>query len=149
MKILKYGGMTLLILLILAQFVRPARNKSGQAQRSIFFDSFKVNKPVQHLLETACFDCHSNDTRYPWYTNVQPVGWLMAKHIKDGKAKLNFDKMAGYGPRRIRSKFKAIKDQIEQDKMPLESYKKLHKEARLSEDQKALLLKWVNLFLET
>ncbi len=130
----------LIILLAAIQFIRPARNTSVQAVPQAFMDTFQVNENVKKLLVTSCFDCHSNHTRYPWYTNIQPVGWLMAKHIRAGKAELNFDELAALSPRRRNSKFRSITEQIEKDEMPLKSYLILHKDARLSEEDKNTLI---------
>lgn len=142
MKKFKLLFWALLLGMIVIQFIRPARNTSGQAPAQSFIDTFKLDDSIRKVLTASCFDCHSNNTRYPWYANIQPVGWVMSGHIRNGKEKLNFDDVASYGPRKRKSKFREIKEQIEQDKMPLPSYKILHKDARLTVDQKNILLHW-------
>lgn len=136
----KYILIATLILFIGIQFIQPVRNTSGQALPQSFLDTFQVNDTVKNLLANSCFDCHSNNTKYPWYTSVQPIGWLMAKHISDGKEELNFDELAALGTRRRNSKFKSISQQIEQDKMPLKSYLFIHRNAALNEADKKLLI---------
>ena len=105
-------------------------------------NSYAVPANVQSILNTACYDCHSNNTRYPWYTNVQPAGWFLAWHIRNGKRHLNFSEFEAYSKRQQRSKFKEMAVSIKDGSMPLSSYKWLHKEANLSEEQRKTLLDW-------
>ncbi|WP_277632950.1 heme-binding domain-containing protein [Avrilella dinanensis] len=134
----------LLSVFVLMQFITPQRNLSPVPAGQVFVDSFKVDAKVNAILSVSCYDCHSNNTQYPWYTNVQPLGWFMDKHIKDGKEKLNFDELPSYGSRRLNSKFTQITKQIEQDKMPLNSYLWMHEGARLSMEDKRLLVDYFN-----
>ena len=77
----------ILIVFIAIQFIQPAHNKSDQLLATDISKMVNIPDSVQALLKNACYDCHSNNTNYPWYSNIQPMGWLMAKHIK--KAKMN------------------------------------------------------------
>ena len=131
-----------LIVLIAIQFLRPARNTNGQVSANDFAAVYAVPDTIKTVLRNACYDCHSNNTRYPWYTNVQPVGWLLAKHIKDGKAALNFNEFNTYSERRQSSKFKAIYNSVKDGSMPIPSYMWLHHDAKLTQQEKALLLQW-------
>ena len=97
---------------------------------------------VLTLLKNACFDCHSNNTDYPWYSNIQPIGWLMAYHIKQAKNELNFSEFGAYSQRRQISKLDGIANSIKDNIMPLKSYKIMHKSAQLSTDEKSLLINW-------
>jgi hypothetical protein len=97
---------------------------------------------VQKILIASCTDCHSNNTRYPWYANIQPVGWLLANHIKQGKAELNFSEFGNYSSRRQASKLKAIRYSVKDGSMPLSSYTFLHQDAKLSKENKALIIEW-------
>jgi hypothetical protein len=97
---------------------------------------------VRYLLEVACYDCHSDNTRYPWYSEIEPVGWILARHVRKGKAELNFDDMANYSARKRKSKFKAIVNQVRDGLMPIQSYTWMHKDARLTDAQKQILINW-------
>ncbi|MCU7694390.1 heme-binding domain-containing protein [Haoranjiania flava] len=130
----------LIILLAAIQFIRPEQNTSVQPLPQSFIDTFQVTDKVKTLLTTSCFDCHSNNTRYPWYTHIQPVGWILASHIREGKEKLNFNEVASLSPRRRNSKFKSITEQIENGEMPLKSYLQMHKDVKLSERDKNILI---------
>jgi len=133
-----------LIVFIAIQFVRPARNKSEQALPTDISKIDSVPGNVQAILKTSCYDCHSNHTNYPWYSNIQPAGWWLASHIKEGKAELNFSEFGQYSIRRQRSKLFAIAKSIEDGTMPLPSYALVHSNSRLTTHEKALLINWAN-----
>lgn len=136
--------LALLIVFILTQFVQPSHNKTVQVLTTDFAKVFVVPDNVQTVLQNACYDCHSNNTNYPWYSNIQPMAWMMAKHINNGKDKLNFSDFGSYTSRRQVSKLKGIANQIKDDEMPLFSYKWMHNNARLSKQQKDLIMDWMN-----
>ena len=108
------------------------------------FTIYQVPKEISDLLKTSCYDCHSNNTSYPWYNKVQPVAWILENHIEEGKAELNFSEWENYSERRKKSKLKSIVSQIEDGKMPLSSYTLLHGDAKLSFKQKEEIIKWID-----
>lgn len=132
----------LLILFAAIQFIQPVRNKSGQASPIDMVTIYRVPDSVQTIFRSACYDCHSNYTRYPWYSNVEPAGWLLARHIKHGKKDLNFSEFGSYSVRQQQSKLKSIASQINDGEMPLSSYKLIHKKARLSKEEKTSIIAW-------
>src|SRR5947207_1794491 len=136
----------LLILLVVAtiiQFIQPAHNKSMQVLPTDFAVMYKPTHQVQQILQNACYDCHSNNTNYPWYSNIQPFAWIMASHINNGKEKLNFSEFGNNTTRKQISKLKEISNQLKDDEMPITSYKLMHKNANLSQDEKILLMNWL------
>ena len=132
----------LLIGLVLIQFIQPGRNKSNGMLLTDIMKTIRIPENVQIVLNTACYDCHSNNTNYPWYSRIQPFGWLLAKHIKNGKAELNFNEFGSYSQRRQISKLNGIANSIKDGTMPLGSYTFLHKKARLSKEDKVLIIDW-------
>ena len=142
MSRMKKIGLTVLILLIGIQFIQPARNENGQALPTDISKTVFIPGNVKSLLQTACNDCHSNNTNYPWYTYVQPMGWIMNNHIQDGKKELNFSEFGSYSGRRQQSKLKSIASQVKDDEMPMASYLLMHKNARLTKEQKTLIIDW-------
>jgi hypothetical protein len=134
----------LLVALILIQFIQPARNESGQVLQTDITRIFSVPSKVKMALEVACYDCHSNNTRYPWYSNIQPGGWWLAHHIKEGKSELNFSEFGAYTLRRQITKLRSIENSLKDGTMPLSSYTLLHKDARLTSEEKALIIAWAN-----
>ncbi len=142
MKIVKKILLVILVALIAIQFIQPARNQGGQVLVTDIAMAYKVPDTVQTILKLACYDCHSNNTKYPWYTYVQPVGWVLANHIRDGKEELNFSEFGSYSNRRQQSKLKSIQSQVRDGDMPLYSYTLLHKKARLTDEQKQFIIDW-------
>ena len=136
--------LAILLVFIAMQFIRPAKNSSNAVQSSDMVTNFNVPSNVADILKTSCYDCHSNNTRYPWYAQIQPAGWLLAKHIKDGKEELNFNEFTSYSQRRQFSKLKSVQNSIKDGSMPISSYTSIHSDAKLSADSKALLIDWTS-----
>lgn len=134
----------MLIVFIAIQFIQPAHNKSGQALPTDFAKIYSVPANVQSILQNACYDCHSNNTNYPWYVNIQPMAWIMKRHIDNGKAKLNFSEFGNNTTRKRISKLKEISNQIKDDEMPISSYRLMHKNANLTKEEKVLIMEWMN-----
>jgi hypothetical protein len=130
------------VVLIAIQLFRPALNKSNQVPVSDISKMFTISDSVLSILKNSCYDCHSNNTIFPWYSNIQPMGWLMANHIRKGKKELNFSEFGGYSTRRQLSKLNGIINSIRDNIMPLPSYKLIHKNAILSINEKDQLIKW-------
>lgn len=149
MKRVKRLLLVILIVFILIQFVRPVRNQSGQDEQSAIAVPFSIPDTVYSLFQNACFDCHSNDTNYPWYSNIQPVGWLIEKDISDGKAKLNFSELGSLSPRRQMSKWQNVENRIKDGTMPLPMYQFMHPRARLTEAERQRLIDWVRKTMDT
>ena len=127
-------------IVLVIQVIPVERNVSTVAPGQSFEKTEKVPANVAAILKASCYDCHSNNTRYPWYSELQPGAWFMARHIKKGKEELNFDEFNNYSKRRKKAKIKSIISQIEKDEMPLKSYRMMHGNARLSADKKKELL---------
>lgn len=127
-------------IVLVIQVIPVERNVSTVPPGQSFEKTEKVPANVAAILKVSCYDCHSNNTRYPWYSVLQPGAWFMARHIKKGKEELNFDEFNNYSKRRKKAKIKSIISQIEKDEMPLNSYRMMHGNARLSADEKKELL---------
>ncbi len=124
------------------QFDRPVRNNSD-FQMNHISTFYGVPPDVNTILVTACYDCHSNNTRYPWYSEIQPIARMLEEHIVDGKKHLNFSEFMMYHPRRQFRKLEEIEGMVKADEMPLPSYTILHRDAVLSQKQKEMLYTWV------
>ena len=134
-----------LIIFLLMQLYQPARNESFEQDITANFTKvYKVPKNVEAIVRTSCYDCHSNNTNYPWYSNVQPVGFFMEHHIKEAKEDLNFDEWGKYSKRKQENKLDRIVKQIKSDEMPLASYTLIHKNARLTTVQKKEVMDWIS-----
>ncbi|MBU6157906.1 MAG: heme-binding domain-containing protein [Bacteroidetes bacterium] len=133
----------LLLGFIIIQFMRPERNEGIGSKNDDIQFAFQVNQSVHSILKRSCYDCHSDHTSYPWYANVQPAGWWIQHHIEEGKSHLNFSTFKTYTPAEMDHKLEEIKEVIEENEMPLKSYRLLHSKASLSENEKQALLSWV------
>ena len=148
-KILRVFLIVLLAAFVIIQFFHPKKNKAEGPQPNYIGNTFAVSADVKGILTKACNDCHSNNTRYPWYSKIQPVDWWMNGHIKKGKKGLNLDE---YTNRRLRYQYRKMEDIIEQLKegeMPLNSYTWIHKKAILTPDEKKILTDWANSIMDT
>ena len=142
MKIIKWIGLLLLITLLGIQFIRPDRPPPAAAEGSDIIEAFHVPDDIAQMLRSSCYDCHSDATVYPWYAEIQPVGWWLANHIKAAHAELNFSEFGRYKPRRQLRKFIEISDQVELEEMPLPSYTIIHRDAILNLDQRERIMTW-------
>ena len=141
-KILKALLFVLLIVFVLIQFIRPAKNKGEEIASNQIAAIHQVPENVQQILKVSCNDCHSNTTHYPWYSKIQPVAWFLNDHIIEGKRELNFSTFATYPAYRRYKKFKEIGEQVKDGEMPLLSYTLPHRDAVLNADQKLILENW-------
>lgn len=123
---------------------QPARNLDyGRVLPIHFTKTYNVPSDVKAILQTSCYDCHSNNTKYPWYSYIQPVRMFMDNHIKEGKENLNFSEFGSYSKRKQENKLDEIVKQIKSGEMPLASYTIIHKNAILTQENKGVLVKWI------
>ncbi|HEY5552320.1 MAG TPA: heme-binding domain-containing protein [Opitutaceae bacterium] len=124
------------------QFIRPARNESAGSFPDDILAHHEAPEPVRDILKRHCYDCHSNNTSYPWYANVQPVGLWMDWHIRDGKEHLNFSGFAAYTPKQAAHRMEETYEMVEAKEMPLPSYTITHRDAKLTDEQIKMLADW-------
>ena len=142
MKPYKKILLVLLALFVVIQFIQPARNSSVLVLPADITKAVSVPDSVMNIFKTACYDCHSNNTRYPLYAYLQPMGWMMASHISNGKANLNCSEFGTYSKRKQANKLRSIVTSIQEGSMPLSSYTMMHKDARLSTKDKKKITDW-------
>ena len=124
------------VLVLGAQLIRPAKTNPPVT------GEIETSPEVKSLLKRACYDCHSNETTWPWYTNVAPVSWLVIDHVNEGRRELNFSEWAGYEPKRQAHKLDEVAKEIEAGDMPLSGYAPMHPEAKLTDAEKKTLIDW-------
>ena len=144
MKLLKKILLGLVVLFVAIQFFRPTKNIAARPSENDIADHYPTPPAVKQLLAVACYDCHSDTTRYPWYADFQPVGWWLASHVDDGKKHLNFSQFATYSPKRAAGKLDELIDEVTDHEMPLASYRLGHPDARLTPAQIKLLTDWAD-----
>lgn len=135
MKTVKIILLILLVAFVGIQFIPTKRNQTDIVPVTDFMLVNNVPNNIKNKLQASCYDCHSNNTKYPWYNKIQPVAWFLEEHIKDGKKELNFSEWGSLTNRRKVSKLRSIIKQIESGEMPLNSYTLIHKDAKLSREE--------------
>jgi Haem-binding domain len=134
-----------LVIFLLMQLYQPVRNKDGgQVLPSHITELYSVPDTINGIFANSCYDCHSNNSRYPWYSYIQPARYLMERHIRNGKKELNFSEFGNYSRRRQKSKLESISKQVKAGKMPLVFYTWLHKNSKLTHAQKEKIINWID-----
>ena len=142
MSVRKKVLLGLLVVFFLIQFIRPEKNVSAAPVPNDLFANYQAPDSVERLVKTACYDCHSNNTVYPWYGEVQPVAWWLNDHVQEGKNELNFNEFATYAPKKGDHKLEEVIEMVEKEEMPLKSYSLIHRNARLTDAQRGALTVW-------
>lgn len=132
----------LLILLLGMQFFRISKTNPPVLQENDFLVLNGASAEIQNILKVSCYDCHSNASMYPWYTNIAPVSWWIKHHINEGREHLNFSEWGGYSAKKADHKLEECIEMIQEGEMPMNSYTLIHREAKLNEEQKLMLVNW-------
>lgn len=140
--------LVLLVALLLIQFIRPEKNKSEGKSANHISNKYSVPAEVSGILEKSCNDCHSNNTVYPWYANIQPVAWWLQDHVNEGKKELNFSEFLSYSPKKARHKMDEVIEMVKEEEMPLPSYTWIHRNAKLTEAEKTSLTSWASALMK-
>lgn len=142
MKIIKKIIVLLLIVLLISQFFSPEKNEGDLASVNAFFKDTNTPEAVKLILKESCFDCHSSNTRYPWYNSITPVNYWMAGHIEEAHEELNFSTWNEYTIKKKDHKLEELVEVLEEKEMPLPSYTWTHGKAKLSETQIETVVEW-------
>lgn len=107
--------------------------------------SMDINAPenIASILRTSCYDCHSNETVWPWYSHIVPVSFIVAGDVNDGRKHLNFSEWDKYESEKVKKIFEEISEEVEEKKMPLPMYTFIHPAAELEDYQIKLITEWV------
>lgn len=142
MKIAKQIGWILLIVFIAMQFYRPSKNVTDGNHTALFLSETNPPHEVKLILETTCYNCHSNHTVYSWYSNIAPLSYWFAYHVEDGKKHLNFSDWENYTSKKKDHKLDELIKEVESGEMPLKEYTWTHEEARLTPEEKEMVIAW-------
>ena len=141
-KALKIALIVLVVVFVIAQFIRPDRSAPAIDPAQTLEASAVVPADVKMILQRSCADCHSNPTTYPWYSNISPASWWLQDHINKGRHEMNFSEWATYSAKKKNKKLEEICEQVTSREMPLPSYLWIHRDAALSDDEIAALCSW-------
>ena len=142
-KIIKIVLIVFVVLIVVIQFFRPVRFTTDQITENHIVKKLSVPENVQSILKRSCYDCHSNHTVWPWYTNVAPVSWLVADDVRRGRAKMNLSEWGKLSASKQEKKLTEICDLVTEGEMPLKNYLLIHGDAKLSQQDKDVLCNWV------
>jgi hypothetical protein len=141
-KILRWVMVVAACLLVIVQFIRPAKTNPA-ADASLAIESHvQVDPKVSAILDRSCVDCHSNKTRWPWYSHVAPVSWFVIDHVNEGRKELNLSEWGTYDSRRQLGKLRQICREVTDGAMPLSSYTPMHAGSSLTPDDVKTLCDW-------
>lgn len=142
-KALKPILVGLLVTFVVIQFIARPEKISEPVNENDIISVLEIEGPIATMLKSACYDCHSDQPRYPWYASVAPISWKIGEHIEEGRDELNFSKWATYSAKRRDHKLEEMIEEVEEGKMPQPNYVRMHSEAKLTDEQVASLKTWV------
>jgi hypothetical protein len=132
----------LLILLLAAQFVPKGKSNPATDPQQDFLADEEIPAEIRDVVQRSCYDCHSNATSWPWYSNVTPIGQWLAHHVEEGRHHLNFSAWSQLSDYRRAKLLDEMEEEVGEGHMPLPSYLWLHREASLDEVERGLLTEW-------
>jgi hypothetical protein len=141
-KIIKWIVVVFVVAFVLLQFANPAHTNPP-----VVNDLMVTNAPspqVAAMLRTACYDCHSHETRWPWYSHVMPMSWLVVKDVNDGRDAMNFSDWPKDNPMRAAKRLENMSEEISLGEMPPKKYTAIHTDARLTDSQRKELTDWLD-----
>lgn len=131
------------VIFLVIQFFRIDTTNPVIISENDFIEITNPPESVAAILKTSCYDCHSSQTQYPWYSQIAPVSWWLADHIKEGRGELNFSEWGTFSDKRKAKKLHEIIEEVEEGEMPLNSYLITHSSAKLTVNQSEELITWV------
>jgi hypothetical protein len=142
-KIVKVILLLALVAFVVMQFIRPDKNESGYETVKTFESETFVKDKLAVMLRAKCYDCHSNQTEYPWYAEIAPASYWLSDHVKDGKKHFNVSAWEQYSAKKKDHKLDELIEMVEDGEMPLDSYTWLHDD--ITSEEKEALIKWAQL----
>lgn len=134
--------LVVLVILVIIQFIPINVENPEHAPEDDLFALVETPIEIQNMMKSACYDCHSYETKEPWYFNIAPVSWWLVDHVNEGREHLNFSTWGKYEQGKQAHKMEESAEEVEEVHMPLDSYTWMHPEADLTEDQRAQLISW-------
>lgn len=141
-KKIKWAAGGLVVVFVLLQLTNPAHINPPVKQDLIA--SITPPPKIAGMLHAACYDCHSNETKWPWYSYIAPVSWLVVKDVNDGRDALNFSDWPSANPERAARRLSNMSEEIGYDEMPPKKYTSIHAEARFTESERKELIDWLD-----
>lgn len=134
--------LSIAIIFVILQFFQIDKTNPVVDESKDFLKTQNTPQAIASIIKTSCYDCHSNESNYPWYSNLQPAGWFLKNHIDEGRKELNFSTFADYELKKQDHKLEECIELIEKNEMPLSSYTIIHTQAKLDETKKNQLIEY-------
>jgi len=144
-KAIRWTPIVFVVVLAGIQLYRPARTNPVTNPADTLAATGRLTPEVSAIIDRSCRDCHSNETRWPWYSNIAPMSWGVIDHVNDGRRHMNFSRWGTYDPEDAREFFVDMCALARKHDMPMPSYTWLHRDARLSDQDIATLCAWTEL----
>lgn len=141
-RVLKWLFLVVVVLFIAAQFVRPAKTNPASEQSLSIENQTQVDPAVESIFSRSCNDCHSNKTRWPWYTNVAPVSWFVISHVNEARGDMNLSEWGKLDRNRQRHRLEDMCEMVKSGEMPLNTYTPLHPGSKLSQADVKIICDW-------
>lgn len=138
----KKAIIALILIVAIIQFFQIEKTEFQKKNKQDFFAQENAPAKVKEIIQNNCYNCHSNQVQYPWYASISPVSWWLQSHIDEGREHLNFSEWRTYSKKKKAHKMEEAIAEVEEDEMPLPSYRLMHAEARLNPQEKAMLIEW-------
>ncbi len=132
------------VVLVLIQFIRIDKTNQALTLQNDFIQVSGADQEIASILKASCYDCHSNEVTYPWYTNIAPVSWWIKHHINEGSEHLNFSVWGTYSAKKADHKLEECVEMVSEGEMPMWSYTLMHSNAKLDQAQKDKLIAFFN-----
>jgi len=147
-KVFRWIAIVVVMIFIVIQFIPGSYPKNKPADENDIITYHQVPQEVAAILKTSCYDCHSNQISYPWYSRIAPVSFLLSHDINEGREELNFSDWGKFEKRRMIKKLDELTEEVEEGHMPLPIYTFIHTNAKLNDEQKEVLDNWANTLME-
>lgn len=144
MKAYNKIGLLVLVIFVVIQFTQPKKNLAEGLGENDISKVYAVPGDLHQILIDKCYDCHSNNTQYPWYFHIQPIGWWLAYHVHEGKEHLNFSEFKSYDSKRAAHKLEELGEVVEDRSMPLKTYTMFHKNTEITENDERAIKVWLS-----
>ena len=149
MKILKIVGIIVVTIAVILQLFPSKLPETNNNNPNDFLANNQIPDSIALLLKNGCYDCHSNETKYPWYSNVKPAAWLLARDTKVGREHLNLSEWESLSLRKKLKVLNEMSDEVKAKEMPLAPYMLIHKNARFTDSERRQLIQWIDEFSES
>ena len=138
----KWYFLIIIAILLAIQLIRIDKTNPPVDLNKDFITVTSPPPEIAKMIKTSCYDCHSNEIEYPWYSNVAPASWYLKNHINEARSRVNFSEWADYPEEKISRKLEACAEDVEEGEMPLSSYTLIHSAADLNPEQIKVLSQW-------